>query len=56
MEIAVAQAVAFRHVGEAAEQELLSRLFEQLRSGNVGCQPYLQTPEFVGQMGVNARL
>ena len=47
MEIAVAQAIAIRHVLEAIEQDLLPRLVERHGSDDARCQPTLQAAELV---------
>jgi hypothetical protein len=50
----VVQAIAIRHLCEAAEQDLLSRLVEKHGSGDVRGQPNLQAAELVRRMGMNA--
>jgi hypothetical protein len=54
VEIAMAQAIAIRHVLEAVEQDLLPRLVERHGAGDARCQPTLQAAELVRRVGVNA--
>ena len=56
MEIAVAQSIAIRHVPEAIQQDLPSRLVEKHGSGDARCQPTLQVAELVCRMGMNASM
>src|SRR5205085_11592971 len=54
MEIAVAQAIAIRHVVEAIEQDLLLWVVERHGAGDVRCQPTLQAAELARRVGMNA--
>jgi hypothetical protein len=54
VEIALAQAIAIRHVLEAVEQDLLPRFVERHASADARCQPTLQAAELVRRVGMNA--
>jgi hypothetical protein len=56
VEIAVAEAVAVRHVGEAAQQGPPARLVQELGSGDVGRQPQFEAAELQRLVGMNACL
>jgi hypothetical protein len=52
----MAQAIAIRHLCEAAEQDLLPRLVEKHGSGDIRCEPYLQAAELVRRVSMNAAM
>ena len=56
MKIAVAQALAVRHVGETAEQGHPARRVQKFGPGDVRREPQLEAAELERRVGMNARL